>query len=210
MVRPLYHHEYENLKWDGVFEGLNMIRIRTPTDGSCYFHSLAKAFFKPYIMGKIDDQPFDRKQFIKNLRKDLSKKLALKVNLEDPHSKTYYETLSKGELNKISADMPEYSLESMQKELNSSSAISHIYNEFISDQLDLDIYILDSENKDVYMTGTEDYLLYKNRRSVVLLYIPGHFELVGILHSNKNIETLFYPNSEIIKKIRKRMKELQN
>ena len=169
--KPLTNVEYENLNWKGPFENFNLIRIRTEQDGSCFFHSLAKAYFKPYITGKVEDSPFNRKEFIRDLRNDLSKKLALKINPENSKSKTYYETLSNGELPKISEELPEYSLKNMQKDLNSSSPVSNIYNEFISNQLDLDIYILDLDKKDVYMTGTDDKLLYKNRKSVIILYI---------------------------------------
>lgn len=209
-MKPLLNHEYENLKWEGVFDKFNLIRIRTDLDGSCFFHALAKAYFKPYILGKIDDQPFNKTEFIKNLRKDLSKTLALKIDPEDPDSKTYYSTLSNGEFEKISETMPKYSLKSMQKELKSSTAVSNIYNEFISDQLNLDIYILNSKTKDVYMTGSDNSLLYKNRRSVVILYLPGHYELIGLMDKNNNIETIFSPNSKFIKKINQRMTELIN
>ena len=205
-IKPLLNHEFENLEWSGVFKDFDLIRIRTDLDGSCFFHALAKAYFKPYIIGKINDEPFNRKEFIKNLRKDLSKTLALKIDPEDPNSKTYYSTLSNGELENISEQIPNYSLKNMQKELYSSTtSVSNIYNEFISDQLDLDIYILNSKTKDVYMTGSDNSLLYKNRRSVVILYMPGHYELVGLMHQNKNIDTIFSPNSKFIEKIRSRM-----
>ena len=208
-MKPLLNHEYENLKWDGVFKKFNLIRIRTDMDGSCFFHALAKAYFKPYIVGKIDDEPFNRKEFIKNLRKDLAKTLALKVDPEDTESKTYYQTLSNGEFEKISETMPKYSLKHMQKELaNSSKPVSNIYNEFISDQLNLDIYILNGKTKDVYMTGSDNSLLYKGRRSVVILYLPGHYELIGLMDKDNNIETIFSPKSKFIKKIRERMTEL--
>jgi len=208
-MKPLLNHEYENLKWDGIFEGFNLIRIRTDLDGSCFFHAIAKSYFKPYIIGKIDNEPFDRTEFIKNLRKDLSKTLALKVDPEDPDSKTYYAYLSNGEFENISETMPKYSLKHMQKELRSSTtSISNIYNEFISDQLNLDIYILNAKTKDVYMTGSDNSLLYKNRKSVVILYLPGHYELIGLMDKDNNIETIFSPNSKFIKKIKKRMSEL--
>ena len=208
-MKPLLNHEYENLKWSGVFKKFNLIRIRTDMDGSCFFHALAKAYFKPYIVGKIDDEPFNRKEFIKNLRKDLAKTLALKVDPEDTESKTYYQTLSNGEFEKISETMPKYSLKHMQKELaNSSKPVSNIYNEFISDQLNLDIYILNVKTKDVYMTGSDNSLLYKNRRSIVVLYLPGHYELIGLMDKDNNIETIFSPKSKFIKKIRERMTEL--
>jgi hypothetical protein len=215
-MKALTNLEYEKLNWEGVFKNFNLIRIRTEADGSCFFHSLAKAYFKPYIIGKIGDATFNRKEFIKNLRKDLAITLGTKINPENPGSKTYYQTLSNGELEKSSEAIPSYSLENMQKALKTfTKPVSNIYNEFISNQLDIDIYILDGKKKDVYMTGTDDNLLYKNRKSVVILYIqgskgnPGHYELVGSMQKNTNIETCFAPDSALVLAIRKRMNRLR-
>jgi hypothetical protein len=213
-MKPLTNSEYESLGWKGPFEKFNLIRIRTDMDGSCFFHAIAKAYFKPYIVGKIGNAPFNRKEFIKNLRKDLSKALGMKVKPEDSKSKTYYQTLSNGELEKKAVEIPECSLEYMQKELKTfTKPISNVYNEFISNQLNIDIYILDAKKKDVYMTGTDERILYKNRKSVILLYIEskkgiGHYELVGLLDKKEHVETFFEPDSLIILNIRKRMKEI--
>jgi len=210
-MKPLINEEFERMKWDGFLKDFNLIRCRVETDGSCFFHALAKSYFKPYIVGKKDGEPFDRKEFIKNLRKDLSKTLGSKVDPQNPKSKTYYQILSNGELESISKSMPEYSLENMQKELDSSTPVSNYFNEFISNQLNIDIYILDSKTKDVYMVGADLKLLYKNRRSVVILYMPGHYELVGLINDESSyIETYFLPNHPFIAKIRERMKSKIN
>lgn len=205
-IRQLTNAEHEKMVWDKF--PFDLIRIRTDADGSCFFHAICKAFFKPYIMGKIEDKNFDRREFVRKLRSDLAKMLAVKIDPQDKNSKTYYETLSKGELPNIAQNIPEYSLENMQKELDSNLPISNIYNEFISDQLDIDLYILDSIKRDVYMTATDERILYKNRYSVVLLYLPGHYELVGLMHKNSNVETYFPPDSSFILRIRERMHEL--
>lgn len=205
-MKPLMDREFEKLQWDGWLKGFNLIRTRVPMDGSCMFHAIAKAYFKPYIVGKNSEGGvFDRMEFIKNLRKDLSKKLALKVNPEDPKSKTYYQSLANGELENIAKSLPQYSLENMQKELDSNTPISNYFNEFISDQLNIDIYILDAKKKDVYMMASDLKLLYKNRQSVVILYMPGHYELIGLMQDQSYIETYFPPSHPFILKIRERM-----
>ena len=206
-VTALKNREYERLNWTGTLQIPNLIRIRTDMDGSCFFHAVAKAFFKPYIFGKSKDgTPFDRKKFIKNLRKDLSKKLAEPVDPEDPDFGSWYETMAHGEWPRTSKTMKEFGLKHMQKELNSNASISNIYNEYISDQLDIDIYILDAVRQDVYMTASDNDLLYKDRRSVVILYLPGHYELIGTKDKDY-IQTQFRPNSNIIQIIKERMNE---
>lgn len=208
--RALRKREYEKMNWNGNLQYPGMIRIRTDLDGNCFFHAIAKSYFKPYIVGKTKDgKPFNRKKFIKNLRKDLSKMLDKNIDPSDSQSLTWYESMANGEWTEEGKTMPELTLKHMQKELASNSPISHVYNEFISDQLDKDIYILDVEKQDVYMTGTDDALLYKERPSIVILYLPGHYELVGIKDEQNYIQTIFDYDSEFIKTIRKRMTEIK-
>ena len=168
-LKPLINVDYEVLDWKKLFKDLTVIRINVAGDGSCFFHAICKAYFKPYIFGKVGDKPLNRGKFVRKLRRDLAKKLGSKINPEDANSKTYYEDLAKGELANIGKEIKQYSLENMQKTLDSSEPISNEYNEFISNQLDIDIYIIDGIKRDVYMTGTEDSLIYKNRKSVILL-----------------------------------------
>lgn len=207
-TKYLTDHEYENLVWNGPFSYPNMVRIRTPTDGSCYFHAIAKAYFEPYIIGRLNNQPLDRKSFIQKLRKDLSVKLQSKVDPTNPTSPIYYDTLSRGKLREFSKSVPSYSLKNMVKELDSDHPVDNVYNEFVSNQLDKDIYILDLEKRDVYITGYDDEILYKDRPSIVILYLPGHYELVG-LDENGIVKTLFDPDHDFILTIRDRINSIQ-
>ncbi len=204
-MKPLMDTAFEKMEWKNFLKEFPVIRIATALDGSCLFHAIAKAYFKPYIMGKVKDQVFDRQEFVKTLRKDLSVALGNKVDVKNPKSKTFYQTLANGELEEISKTMPEYSLENMQKELNSNLPVSNYFNEFISNQLDVDIYILDGRKKDVYMTGSDLKLLYKGRKSIVILYLPGHYELVGLMADQTNVETCFSPSHPFIAAIRQRI-----
>jgi len=208
MVRYLTNSEYENLDWQDPFGYPNLVRIRTPTDGSCFFHTIAKSYFKPYITGKLNGESFNRKEFIRKLRKDLSIKLGTRINPSSPDSPIYYEVLSRGKLPEFSKSVPVYSLANMQKELDSDNPVDNVYNEFISDQLNKDIYILDMIKRDVYITGYDDEILYKQRPSIVILYLPGHYELVG-LDEDGVIKTLFDTNHDLIRFIRARKEALR-
>ena len=210
LTKPLMDNQIENLNWSAPFGYEGMVRIRIPGDGSCFFHALAEAYCEPYIMGKSSNgEPINRKQFIKDLRKDLSIKLGSRTVPEDLDSPTYYDELSRGNLKEFSMSLPEYSLENMQKELDSDLPVSNLYNEFISDQINKDIYLLDMVKRDVYITGKDDDILYKNRKSIVLLYLPGHYELIGLYQKReKNYKTLFSPDHDFILYIRSRIVEL--
>jgi hypothetical protein len=192
-MKPLVDIPSEKIEF-GFLREFDLVRVATPLDGSCMFHAIAKAYFKPYIMGKVGEGVFDRQEFVRNLRKDLA--LALPAA---------YSQLANGELEEISKTMPKYSLSSLQQELDSNSPVSNYFNEFISNQLNIDIYVLDAKTKDVYMFAADLKILYKNRKSVVILYLPGHYELIGLLHNSSTVETYFPPTHPLIQKIRERI-----
>lgn len=169
-----------------------LVIIDVPADGSCFFHALILSIYKPYQLNKIN-----KWKFVREFRKNLAYKL-----IED------YDKLSNGKLKELSKEMPEVSLSAMIQELDSSKAISNIYNEFISDLLNRDIYLLDYQKKDVYMTGSDLNLLYKGRKSTVLVINGNHYQLVGIKKSDGSIKVGFDHDHPFILKIQKRIKEL--
>lgn len=230
---------YEHLNWNRTpFSYPNMVRIDTVADGSCFFHAIANAYFIPYWENALNGQPMSKHRFITAMRNDLATRLGEQVsfNTNSNHPITHYDLLSRGQLCEFAKAVPRYSLENMQKELRSHSAVDNVYNEFISNQLNKDIYLLDATKRDVFVTGDDDDILYKNRESIVVLYHPGHYELVGIedpigisfadtnripSHSEKDpichgtpgsrdhIATLFAPQHPFIRAIRQRMKEIR-
>lgn len=195
------------LNWE-LYPGL--VKLNMMGDGSCFFHSIAYSFHKPYRFETIEGYVLDRRDFIRKLRKDLSIKLGQPVNPSDPNSPIYYDVLSRGQLSELSKTLPEYSLLYMQKELDSNTPIDSIYHEFVSDILNKDIYILDGESRDVYQLDRELY--YKGRPSIVLYYANNHYDLIGLNtkvgeNSNDNgIKTFFNPNSDFIRILYSRLK----
>lgn len=196
-MEVLIDQETEDLEWD-LYD--NMVRIRTIPDGSCFFHAIAKAYHKGYRLGEVNGKQINRSSLVRSLRSELSKKLGQKVPKSE---KTYYQLLGRGEIEKLSKTSHQYTLDNLQKLLDSSRSIGDEFNEFISNELNKDIYILDGKSEGIYSVGGDKKLLYKDRLSIVLLYIedPGHYELVG-LRDGDNIKTLFDPNHSFINKIR--------
>ena len=118
--------------------------------------------------------------------------------------------LSRGQLPILAKDYSRYQLDNLREELIKSSTVDHVFNELVSDELECDIYILHAEKKDVYIIGREDELLYKERPSIVLLYLESkiHYELVGIKDGKETL-TYFRPDFPFILKIKERIKELR-
>ncbi len=210
-VSPLVDQSWERLKWQGAFQYPSMVRIRTFMDGSCMFHGILNSFFIPYKLGMCNGVPLNRKAFIKEIRKDLSIKLGEPIDPENPGGLRHYDILSRGKLSKFSDNkgLEQYSLRNMQKQLlNSREAVDNVYNEFLSNIFDIDIYMLDLNKKDVYMVGEDSGILYKDRGSVILLYMPGHYELIGLEDPSGNIITYFSPHHSFIESIRARMRTM--
>lgn len=199
-------HDVYPLDWSksNRFYYPDMVGLKTITDGSCFFHAIVKAYFIPYITGNSDGTSFNRQDYIKGLRRDLANKLGERVNPLQPNSSIYYDTLSRGQLRNMSLSVKEYSLENLQSLLNSNNHVGNEFLEFVSDQLGKDIYILDLIQHDVYILGMDDDILYKERDSIVLLYRPSHYDLVGI-KSNDGVKTLFASHHPFIQSIRDRM-----
>jgi hypothetical protein len=209
MDRRLTLNQYQPLNWK-LFP--DMIRVNTEGDGSCFFHAILNSCYTPYITGIAGNGvSLDRKQCVRNFRRDLSYKLGDYVE-GDPNNKIWYDNISRGKLRKLSKTLPHLSLENMKATLDSNSPVDHIYNEFISNIIKKDIYLLDFLKQDVYITGDDEDILYKDRQSIVILVIPGHYELVGVMRVNKQgllvIQTKFEHDDEFIRRIRERMKSV--
>nr|QBK89805.1 MAG: OTU-like cysteine protease [Pithovirus LCPAC101] len=178
----------------------NMVRFDTIADGSCFFHAVLMSFYEPYQLNNID-----RISFVREFRRDLAKTLSSPINPNDGESPSYYDALSGGTLSKFAESVPQYSLSKMVKILDSNSFVGNEYIEYISNLFSRDIYILDIEKSNVYMTGDEYGLLYKNRQSTVIGYKNSHFELIGVQSSNGHIRVGFSPDDPFISYINKTM-----
>ena len=143
--------------------------------------------------------------FIRQFRRELASKLADPIDEDDANSPSHYQMISRGNLESFGKFVPQYSLEGMMAELSSDRAVDNVYNEFVSDILKKDIYLLDMVKRDVYVTGQDLDILFKERDSIVLLYVPGHYELVGIRGKDNNVKTLFTHDHPFIRSIQKRM-----
>lgn len=201
MIR-LEPHEWSFLNWRGFPS--NLVRIKTPMDGSCFFHAIAKACMEPYQTQSYGGKHINRGEFIRRFRKTLSQTLNAPVCPYHPSIRQYH-ILSRGQLPEFSKSVPQYSLSNMMDELDSHAPVDHAYNEFISNLIKKDIYLLDAQRGDVYITGDDRDILYKDRDSIVLLVIPGHYELVGLLVGENTIQTVFPPHHPLIQNISQRI-----
>jgi len=194
--------------------------IKVIPDGSCFFHAVLRSFNLKYIRSNSTNK---RQKYVQDLRE------ALAIALEEVDPQTglkEYDKLGGGsyaEYNKAvsgAINSNNYSLEGLQKELRSSNPVDHVYIEILSNHLNKDIYIINALTKDLYTTGSDINLLYKNRDSIVIYYSPGHYDIIGIRRiSTEKIENvceqgdvifdcLFDCKHQFIQALNRRLKQL--
>jgi hypothetical protein len=188
---------YGEIHWENGFERWDLVRFSTPMDGNCLFHAIANSFFTGYHEEKIDDVHIDRNKIITLFRKELSEKLGNTVTASS--KKTNYEMLCGENMVAFAKEVPEFSLKTMQKQLNSNNPIGYGYMEFIGNCINKDIYILEGIRRDIYVTDELYYSIKGDRSSIILYYTEGHYELVGVRHANDTYETHFSPNNPLIR-----------
>ena len=200
---------YSSLDWSGgSFNYPNMVKVSTIGDGSCLFHAVISAFFTPYRKGMLSGTTLDRRAFVLKFRHELADKLAEPIDPANPEF-IWYNSIGRGELSEFAKSVPSFSLEAMQKELRSSTPVDNRYNEYLSNVLNKDIFLIDAIKKDVYITGDDHDILYMNRNSIVILYNNGHYELVGTKEPGVGVITLMFKHDDpFILTIRQRLVDI--
>jgi hypothetical protein len=187
---------YTPFQWGKGFENWDTVRIATLGDGSCLFHGVINGFWTPYHTGILYGQPVSRKAIVKSLRNEMAAKLAQPVNPLDPNSPILYNILANGRMAEFAKEVPELTIENMQKILASDEPIGFGYLEYLSNIVDKDIVVLEYAKQDVYVTG--DDTLFRNRNTVVILSLGDHYELVGLLNQDRTVTTYFEPSHPFI------------
>lgn len=176
------------------FHNFPLVVIETDKDGHCLFHSILRAFFTPYQDEIYNGKYINRLSLVKQLRRDLANQLEMLV----PGSKKlrHYDMLYNNNINYFAEHVEEFTLHNMQQLLLSNDAVGYGYLEFICNQINKDIYIIDGNTNTLYKSD-ETPLLIKNRLSIVLYYQHHHYQLIGLKKENK-IVTHFKPTNPFI------------
>src|SRR3989338_3350563 len=179
----LYRHKMDILNMDETKFlpsnpfGDNLIRIGTLLESSCFLHSVVGSFSRNYQQMTKDD----RKKYIVNLRK----------NLSDSLSKNLYLSLANN-LSNTSYERSKHNL------CNPSSHIGHEYIEYISNLLNLNIYITDRLGWRLLHFPDSTTLYDVNRDSIFLLWNgDSHYEIICLYLGDNKIQTLFHPNDPL-------------
>lgn len=172
----------------------NLIKITSPPDGNCFFHSIMRGAIASYI---------ENNRIRYKLSNDLRRKLGDYLFIVESNGNSVYDNLSNGEFRhfaeEVASDTPEFKIENMYATLNSTAFVGLEVIELCSKYLDINIIIWDHLKNDIYRHGAKDLLYKPERSSVVIIYCPlgdavvsNHFDLMGMYnHKNKDIFTHF-------------------
>lgn len=172
----------------------NFVSLPTIGDGSCLIHAILQGFNKEYNSYKKDSQ---KSKMVKEVRFHLSQILEIKF----PDQKNLYQKLSRGELENISKEIPEASLDYMKNYLNSNNFLTLQYIEILSEIFDINIVFFSQKQGKFYQHGDNELLFKKDRETVFVNYIEDkHYETITI-----NKKTLFKPGDNIVKEAKKNL-----
>lgn len=165
----------------------NLVSLTTIGDGSCFFHAILQAISKRY-------KPMNNKEKREEVRL-LRDALAEMLLIEDNYSK-----LGRGEIEEIANNVHSMKRENLYRFFKSNEWGGYEILEYVSNILDIDIYVLNAR-MNVYKTGDKEALL-KGRKSIIIRNINNvHFETVGLKLKNGKVKTFFDEKSEVIQKL---------
>ena len=191
----------------------SVLRISTTADGTCFFHSVLKSFYRPY------QESFDHR-VLRKYALDFRHVLAEALNHIDPDDKDhriYYYTVNNGylyelytatgglEIEASNGELYNYSLEGMQKLLRSNACVGDEVMKIVSEILGLTLIILELFTNDLnVLTIYESRNTGDSERFIIIGNTSGHYETIGVrinIGNVSRIQTIFDRNDKIIQDI---------
>lgn len=194
-VAELFHNDnlpWEDLEWD---QYPTLRALPTIGDGSCLVHAVY-ACLAPKHRDRMcsDNKNAYNEAFVRvrSLRKELAALLP-----------EYYDDLPFKEFDKFKMEDPEldYSLEGLQKLIDSERYLGEEFVVFLSTVLSVNIIILDKNKQTGYVTAVTPLVYDKERTgTVIILYDQKrlHFEAAGLLFPNGHVATHFQNHNSLL------------
>jgi hypothetical protein len=201
-------HEVIRVSW---YPAETVVRIGAIGDGSCFFHATLNGYYIPY---QNNNDTSYRMDLVRKLRRDI----AYSLETPDPDNPglIMWDTASGGQFADLYKQQlmgvnftdifnypVDFSLDGLQRLLNSTSYLGNEVYQYASDMLGVDIYVMRLTNVDLYVhqnTATQGV----ERRAIVISGNGKHYETIGI-ERNGLYQTLFDQNDPFILAIRSRI-----
>ena len=192
--------------------GENLWRESVISDNSSLIHAIVQSFSKNYLSMRSQQK---RKNYIEIVRKKLGYNLTQKsfeqlgTGILNRELTRNYKNIVRDKDEQVASKVAYSKFKLLLDDLNEWLGDNLEIIQYISDILDLNIYLVSNGTRDVYLPKAEGKLskkqtcdlLYKNRLSIIILNLNDiHFEVIG--QGNK---TSFDPNDPMIKQIHEKL-----
>lgn len=180
----------------------NLVRIATIGDGSCFIHAVMKAYDRNYQENNIGSY---RSNIAAQLRRDIARML----EYENPNYPGYrfWETTARGMFPSILMQEIvneelvgelgiDYSISGLQRLFNSASYLGDEVYAFVSDALNVDIYVLRATKQDLY-PHINTKIQGINRNGIVIVGNTYHYEVLAV-DNGELFQTVFPPDDKFI------------
>ena len=191
-----------SLNWeDNGYDRFKLVVFNTPGDGSCLLHAIASSISRSYRSGILNCCKYTTTQLVLMFRSNIGTYLTS----TDANNKLNYDTICNGELREMGKSNPEWSLKGILSLLQSNRYLSDDMIIIIEYILQTNVFVLDSTTKDVYMRNMNDY-----DTSIVIHYVPGHFESFSLITSTGERQSYFTNNHPFIVHLRDRIDKIKS
>lgn len=185
----------------------NLVRIATIGDGNCFIHALLKSYYKQY-------QDNNDARYRLNTSSVIRRDLASMLSASNPAypGRSYWLTAGNGGFPRLVMQQMmdetlvgylnlDYSLNGLQRLFNSTVQLGDEVYSYVSDVLDIDIYILRATTQDLY-PHLHTRRPGRLRNGVVIVGNSYHYEVLAIDTTN-GLQTVFLPADPFIESLTK-------
>jgi len=173
--------------------------IDTPKDGSCLFHAICNAFYKPYRLEIIQGRKVSRSDIVALFRSELADMLSVVVPGTDM---IYYQYIGNGHIKDLGDTVDDYTLSGLQSWLKSSSNMGDEIVTYIEHVIGKNLLFLDTRTEDVYIRKSCET---NNNPCIIMFYDGGHYDLCGIKERDGSTSTHFAHDHPFVSHIMKRL-----
>lgn len=174
-------------KW---YEQYPVVRIAAIGDGSCFIHSALKAYSTPYANNPSVN---NRVKLALDLRRDL----AYTLQMPDPSnpSMSLYESFNNGIFPLLSEADTHFTLENLQKTINSSGWLGDEIFEYATQRLGVNVIVMTPTTTNLVQESGGDIDQLHYPYNIFIGHVGGcHYETIGIYIEGKGIQTVFDKN----------------